>query len=142
MIVLDTNVVSELVRQNADERVERWVARQSKDDLAVTTLSYFEWQFGLSLMPPSRRRSDLRDLIEEFVESLGPQRVLPLDIQSASLAATFRAQRQKAGRPVAVADSLIAGIALRHRATLATRNIRDFDGADLDIIDPWQGGSA
>lgn len=140
MIILDTNVVSETMRRTPTPVVVDFLARRRSDDFALTALTLFELRFGVERLARSAERSRLTVIVDGYeAGALGP--VLPLDIPSADLAATYRASRQRNGRPVGVPDSLIAGIALHHGAALATRNIRDFEGSGLDLVDPWQAAS-
>ena len=136
MIVLDTNVVSETMRRRPSPAVIDFLSRQPSGVFAVTALTLFELRFGMEALQTSEKRLRLQIQIDELAAGVfGP--ILSLDPQGADHAAAFRAARQKAGRPVGIADALIAGIALRHGAALATRNVRDFDGSNIDLIDPW-----
>ncbi|GGE22181.1 ribonuclease VapC [Aureimonas endophytica] len=137
MIVLDTNIVSETMTRRPNPLVVDFLRQSEREVFAITTLTLFELRLGIEILPQSAERSRLWILFEGYeAGALGSP--LPLDPESAGLAAVFRAERRRKGRPTSVPDSLIAGIALRHGAALATRNIRDFEDSGLALIDPWQ----
>ncbi|MBX3481670.1 MAG: PIN domain-containing protein [Caulobacter sp.] len=137
MIVLDTNVVSELMKPRPDERVRDWLTQLGDEPLATTAVSIAEIEFGLRRLPPGRRRDDLQSRFETFAAALA---VLPLDDLAAREAGRFRAMRAAAGQSCPPSDMMIAGIAAVAAAALATRNIRDFEGLAVRIVDPWLGG--
>lgn len=137
MILVDTNVVSDMMRSRPDPRVSAWIDGLDPGNLALSAVTIFELRYGLSLLPTSAERRRLEDLLRR-IQAGWFGRVLPLDSAAALLAAEFRVLRRGRGRPVAVSDSLIAGIALGNRAQLATRNIKDFADAGLDLIDPFE----
>jgi toxin FitB len=141
VIVLDTHVVSQAMRISCDPRVWRFFEDNGAHGLAIAAVTLFEMRFGIDSLPPSAARRRLERLFERFERgSWGA--VVPLEAGGAAHAAAFRAKRRTPARPVGVPDSLIAGIALRHGAALATRNVRDFEDSGLDLIDPWRGASA
>jgi toxin FitB len=137
VIILDTNVLSALMRTIPDAAVLEWLDRQPADSVWITSITLFETRFGLALLPAGRRRQVLEaefdDLLKEDLEN----RVLDFDSAAATAAASLAAARQKSGRPVDMRDTQIAGIVLARRATLATRNIRHFVDLKISIIDPW-----
>jgi hypothetical protein len=137
LILLDTNVISALMRTHPDAIVVEWLDAERAPDIWTTTITVFEIQFGIGLLPAGRRRDALelaaRDLIERDLRG----RVLPFDVPAARAAAALGAARQRRGRTVDVRDTQIAGIALARRARLATRNVRDFADLDVDVVDPW-----
>jgi toxin FitB len=137
VIILDTNVLSELMRTSPEVSVVTWLDRQPGDSVWLTSVTVFEARFGLGLLPKGRRRSALeRAFARVLVEDLS-NRVLDLDSAAATAAADLAAARQRAGRVVDLRDTLIAGIALARRATIATRNVRHFDGLDVPVVSPW-----
>ncbi|WP_210248874.1 type II toxin-antitoxin system VapC family toxin [Aureimonas leprariae] len=138
--MLDTNVVSEAMRKSPNELVWAFFDRSLAQGLVITTVTLFEIRFGIGILRRSAECERLETLLERFVRG-DWGKVLPLDSESANQAARFRAARQKAGRPVGVPDSLIAGIALRHGAAFATRNVRDFEDSGLELVDPWQAST-
>lgn len=138
MIVLDTNVLSALMRTKPDAVVVDWLDRQPADSIWVTSITVFEARFGLALLPKGRRRSSLERAFDRVLTEDLSSRVLSLDEMAASTAAHLAAERQRAGRVVDLRDTLIAGIVLARRATIATRNTRHFEGLDVPVVDPWQ----
>lgn len=139
MIILDTNVLSALMQQRPDPAVIAWMDAQAADSVWITTITVFEARFGLELLPKSKRRQSLVDAFEALVEQDLEGRVLEIDSLSAASAATLAARRRKAGQPVDFRDTLIAGVALARRATIATRNIRHFADLTVPVVNPWQG---
>jgi predicted nucleic acid-binding protein len=138
VIVLDTNVLSEPVKQQPDEHVLAWLA--SVDDAAVTAVTVGELLTGVRALPVGRRREGLLHAIESMLRDFGSS-VLPYDETAARHYARLQESRRAAGRPLAVEDGMIAAICLAHRAPLATRNTGDFDGLGLELVDPWSGSS-
>lgn len=137
MIVLDTNVLSALMRQEANPLVVEWLDRQPSQSIWVTAVTVFEVHFGLELLEPGRRR---RQLESEFARALKEDfegRILPFEQSAASAAALIAAHRRGAGRPIEIRDVQIAGIVAARRATLATRNTRHFADLGVALIDPW-----
>lgn len=138
MIVLDTNVLSALMRTTPDPVVVAWLDRQPADSVWLTSITVFEARFGLALLPKGRRRLGLERAFDRVLTEDLSGRVLTLDATAAATAAQLAADRQRAGRIVDLRDTLIAGIAQARRATIATRNTRHFDGLDVPVVDPWQ----
>ena len=140
MIVLDTNVVSAMMRSDVDPLVVAWLDGQAAESIWTTTVTVFEIRFGLELLAPSRRR---RQLEEAFIRSIDEDfegRVLAFDDEAARAAAIRAASRQKAGKTIDFRDLEIAGIVASRRATLATRNTRHFEGLEIELVDPWKEG--
>jgi predicted nucleic acid-binding protein len=138
LIVLDTNVISELVRPDANASVLGWARGIAEINLATTAVNEAELRFGIARMAPGRRRSDLKHAIDKALDRRLLGRVLPLDRPAAVAFAEFVAARQAAGRPVKTADAMIAAIARAHGATLlATRDVDDFEGCGVPLFDPW-----
>ena len=138
MIVLDTNVLSALMRTKPEAVVVEWLDRQPADSVWVTSITVFEARFGLALLPKGRRRSGLERAFDRVLTEDLSSRVLPLDEMAAATAAQLAADRQRDGRLVDLRDTLIAGIAQARRATIATRNTRHFEGLDVPVVDPWR----
>ena len=137
MIILDTNVISALMRQDADPVVVGWLDRQPPESIWVTAVTVFEVHFGLELLTQGRRRRQLED---EFVRALDEDfqgRILPFEQSAARAAALIAARRRQGGRPIEIRDAQIAGIATARRATLVTRNTRHFAGLGITLVDPW-----
>ena len=139
MIVLDTNVISALMRQEADPVVVGWLDRQPPEDVWTTAVSVFEVLFGLELLAAGRRRRRLEDAFTRALEADFEGRVLPFEQTAARQAALIAARQRRAGRPVEIRDVQIAGIVAARRAVLATRNTRHFAGLGITLIDPWVG---
>jgi len=137
VIVLDTNVLSALMRTKPEPVVVEWLDRQPADSVWLTSITVFEARFGLALLPKGRRRTGLERAFDRVLTEDLSSRVLTLDEMAAATAAQLAADRQRAGRIVDLRDTLIAGIAQARRATIATRNTRHFDGLDVPIVDPW-----
>jgi len=137
VIVLDTNVLSALMRTSPEARIVEWLDRQPADSVWLTSITVFEARFGLALLPKGRRRSGLERAFERLLSEDLSNRVLALDEMAALTAAQLAADRQRSGRAVDLRDTLIAGIAQARRATIATRNTRHLEGLDVPVVDPW-----
>ena len=137
MIILDTNVLSALMRKAPEASVVAWLDRQPAESVWITSVTLFETRLGLALLPRGRRRQILESAFGRLLEEDLDNRVLDFDRIAATEAATLAAERQRAGRPVDVRDTLIAGIALARRALLATRNVRHFQDLRVPAVDPW-----
>jgi toxin FitB len=138
MIVLDTNVLSELMRPAPSEAVLRWMAVHPATSLFTTTVTQAEILFGLALMPEGRRRADLLMAAEQMFAEDFAGRVLAFDAPSAVAFAAIAANRRQKGRPTGTFDAQIAAITSSHGAALATRNVADFLDCGITIIDPWE----
>lgn len=137
MIILDTNVVSEFLRAAPEPVVLAWLNRQPEESIWTTSITIFEIRMGLELMPAGRRRRGLEAEFSEVLREELNNRVLAFDQAAGNFAGEAAAKRRGVGRPIEIRDAQIAGIALARKATLATRNGRDFDGLSLTLIDPW-----
>ena len=138
MIILDTNVLSALMRQAPDLPVVHWLDDQQADSVWITSVTLFEARFGLAVLPKGKRRQALEAAFARLLSEDLENRVLAFDTAAATESASLAAERQKAGRPVDFRDTQIAGIALSRRATLATRNTRHFQDLRVPVVDPWQ----
>ncbi len=139
MIILDTNVLSALMRQLPEAPVVAWLDRQPAESVWITSITLFEARLGLALLPKGRRQQTLEAAFGRLLEEDLENRILDFDSAAATEAASLAAARQKAGRPVDMRDTQTAGIALARRATLATRNVRHFQDLNVPVVDPWQG---
>ncbi len=137
MIVLDTNVVSELMRDSPDQVVVDWFDAQHTNSLSITTITQAEILTGIELLPGGRRKNNLFELANYFFTSIFIGRVLVFNSIAASAYAEIFAQRQAIGRPIGQSDCQIAAIARSYEAAVATRNITDFEGVGVELIDPW-----
>jgi predicted nucleic acid-binding protein len=138
VIILDTNVLSALMRTSPDSAVVSWLDRQPADSIWITSITLFEARFGLALLPRGSKRTGLERAFDKVIEEDLANRVLDLDSMAAAAAAALAADRQRAGRPVDLRDTLIAGIAQARRATIATRNTKHFEGLDVPVVNPWE----
>ena len=141
MIILDTNVLSALMRNTPEAPVVAWLDGQPAESVWITSITLFEARLGLALLPNGRRRKALEAAFARLLDEDLENRVLDFDRAAATEAASLAAGRQKAGRPVDMRDTQIAGIALARRATLATRNLRHFQGLKVPVVDPWNSGT-
>lgn len=138
MIVLDTNVLSELVRSEPDEGVVRWLDSCDATAVATTSITAAEMLYGVARLPAGRRKKQLSEAVRGLIEEDLDDHVEPFDAAAASHYATLVSDRETAGHPIGVADAQIAAICRKLGATLATRNIRDFENTGVDLLDPWQ----
>jgi toxin FitB len=137
MIVLDTNVLSELMRKQPEERVMRWIDDQDTGGLAITSITVAELLYGVARLADGVRKNELDAAVRALVRDDFAGRVLPFDTAAAEHYADLVAERERRGRPVSNADGQIAAICSHHGATLATRNVRDFDTTGIGVLDPW-----
>ena len=137
MIILDTNVLSELMREGPRPAVVDWVNGYEWTEVFSTTVSEAEIRYGVALMAPGERRTRIEDAARRLFGVLFSERVLPFDGQAARAYATIAARRRTAGRPISALDCQIAAIAQSRGAVLATRNTKDFEGVELNLVDPW-----
>ena len=139
MVVLDTNVVSELMRPAPDPTVEAWVTERAAATLFFSVVGEAELRYGVAVMPAGRRRDALASEIEAMLREDFAGRILPFDSEAARTYAGIVAARRATGRPVSQADCQIAAIARSRGMAVATRNGRDFVDMEIDIVDPWTG---
>lgn len=137
MLIVDTNVISELMRHAPDEGVARWFEEQPLERLAITAVTVAEILYGLDLMPDSRRKSDLSGRFATVLIRAFPNDVLPFDQAAAVAYARIWGDRDRTGRPIGVNDAIIAGIAEAQGAAIATRNVADFDNCGITVLNPW-----
>lgn len=137
MILLDTNVVSALMQRNPDPAVVGWLDGQPAESVWTTSITVFEVRTGLELLAPGRRRRALEGAFDLLLTVELAGRVQSFDQAAALAAGSIAADRQRAGRSVEVRDVQIAGIASARKATLATRNLRHFEGLPVALVDPW-----
>jgi predicted nucleic acid-binding protein len=138
LILLDTNLISELMRPRPDPGVLHWVAAQPVSEMAIATISVMEIRFGIALLPRSRRRTDLETRFRQFLVQAFAGRVLVFDQPAADACAEIRAHRRQLGNPMTIEDSMIAAIARVHGAPVATRDVGGFEGCGLSLVNPWQ----
>jgi toxin FitB len=137
VILLDTNVVSELMRPAPAPEVENWLGAQPAAFLFISAVTEAELRFGVALLPAGARRERLAEAMEDMLAADFAGRILPFDSAAASSYARIASDRRRAGRPIGQFDTQIAAIARARNAALATRNVGDFDGCGIRLINPW-----
>lgn len=137
MVILDTNVLSELMSGRPNTAVMAWANNQRRDQLVTTAINVMELHSGIQLLPAGRRRAELAERLDLALDQLMDGRVVNFDRKAAIAAAQWYAKCRAAGRKTGVRDTQIAGIALARRIPIATRNIAHFEGLSVRVIDPW-----
>ena len=137
MFLLDTNVVSELLRSSPEPVVETWVGNRRATDLYFSAIGEAELRYGVAILPAGRRQTALASAIEAILREDFVDRILPFDSGAAREYADIAAARRSAGRPIAPADCQIAAIARCRGIAIATRNVRDFGEVGIEVVDPW-----
>ena len=138
MILLDTNVLSALMRPAIVLAVAAFIREQAPEELFTVSICEVEIRYGIARLPAGRRRDELHTSFRTFITLGFAGRFLSFDSACAEGYATVRASSEAAGLPISIPDALIAGTALAHGAAVATRNVGDFAGCGLIVIDPWQ----
>ena len=141
MIVLDTNVLSELLRARPADNVRRWTQTQPSKTLFTTSVCEAEIRYGVALLPKGRRRVDLSQAADALFDRKLAGRILAFDSSAARVYVDIVAARRSMGRPISQTDAQIAAIAASHGASVATRNVVDFADCGVAVIDPWSGVS-
>lgn len=136
MILLDTDMLSGLMRPQPEAAVVAWLDRQPRISVWITAITVLEIRFGIALMPPGSRRTRLEGAFDRAIEKI-EGRIVSFDAPAAEEAANLMAERRRQGRPIELRDTMIAGVAIAQRATLATRNIRHFADLPVAVVDPW-----
>jgi toxin FitB len=137
MILIDTNVASELMRAAPAQAVLAWFSRHPVEELYLSAVSEAELRTGAAILPVGQRRDRLVAAVDAMIVQDFANRVLSFDSMAARSYADIAALRRSAGRPIMEADCQIAAIARAHGASVATRNVVDFDGCGIDVINPW-----
>jgi predicted nucleic acid-binding protein len=138
MIILDTNVVSELLRPQPAPQVESWLAAQDGATVFFTSIGEAELRHGVAILAKGRRRTLLGEAISAILDEDFRDRVLPFDREAAVAYAEISAERRASGHPISQFDCQIAAIARARGAAVATRNIGDYEGCRIILIDPWR----
>ncbi len=138
MIVLDTNVVSEVLRPAPEPRVLRWLARQARRSLFTTTVTRGEILYGIRLLPDGQRRRRLWEAARAIFDEDLVGQVLSFDSDAADAFADIAVVRREAGKPISQLDAMIAAMTRSRGASLATRNVRDFEGCGIEVVNPWK----
>lgn len=137
MLMLDTNMLSEIMRPEPDRKIADWIVRQPSDELFTATVCQAEILSGLAIMPNGRRRADLEEAARAMFADDFEGRILPFDAEAASGYAEVFAARRKVGRPSGTVDLMLAAIARVRGASVVTRNVADFEGVGVAIVNPW-----
>lgn len=134
MIIIDTNIISEMMRDSPDERVAAWIERVGR--LHTTAITLAEIDYGIARLPEGLRRERLAAAAAVVFADFDDV-ILPFDTRAARRYGGIVADRESAGRPIATADAQIAAICASRQATLATRNTADFEATDISLLNPW-----
>ena len=137
MTILDTNVLSEVMRPFPSTRVLRWMAAQPAGELFTTTITQAEILYGLELLPKGKRRTAFESAVEAMFDEDFAGRILPFDGAAAHMFAKIAAARRTLGRPITQFDAQVAAIARSRGAAVATRNTSDFDNCGVTVVNPW-----
>jgi len=137
VLVLDTNVLSELMRSAPTRAVVEWLDTQPPESLFTTTVTQAEILFGIELLAQGERRRGLAAAVDAMFAEDFCDRILPFDCVAAVAFASIAADRRRAGKPIAQLDAQIAAIARSRGAAVATRNVSDFIGCGVELVDPW-----
>ena len=140
--LLDTNLLSELLRSSPSLAVMAWFAEQAPESLFVSAITQAEMTLGARLLPPGKRRKALEDALSAMFEEDFAGRILPFDSETVAAYVEIVCDRREIGRPISQFDAQIAAIARRAGAKLATRNIPDFESCGVTLVDPWSGPTA
>jgi toxin FitB len=138
VIVLDTNVVSEPMRRDADPAVQAWLDRQAAETLYLTAINLSELLLGVELLPAGKRKRNLAEGLEKLLGELFGPRILPFDQEAAAIYAHIISRAQAKGVAIGVADGQIAAIAAAHGFAVATRDTIPFKAAGVSVINPWR----
>ncbi len=137
MIILDTNVISEVIKPDPSVAVTGWLARERPSDIFTTTITQAELLYGIELLPRGRHRSTLEAAITKILREVLLDRILPFDSDAAVAYSRIAASRRAMGRPISEPDAQIAAIAHSRGAALATRNTSDFEHCGIKVLNPW-----
>lgn len=138
MIILDTNPLSALIQRRPDTTAINWLDKQPAEAIWICSITLFETRYGLNLLAEGDRRSMLIARFDEIPQTDLANRILVFDVRAATKAAELAATRKKQVRPIDMRDTFIAGIAMAHGATLATRNTRHFEDLPSPLVNPWE----
>lgn len=139
MIILDTNIISEIMRPQPEVLVVQWLDQQETSHLYLTSITLAEIRYGLGIMQDGKHKQRLSNQFEAYVDKTFEGRILDFTSESATQYANIMSHRKKAGLPMSIADGQIAAIANEHHFSIATRNTKDFEECGLQIINPFIG---
>lgn len=138
MVILDTNVISELMKKSADARVQSWLDNIPIHQVYMSAITKAEIEYGVSILPKGKKRKRIEEAVSAVLTLFSGQ-ILSFTAESATLFARLKSKRKRIGRPISYADAQIASIACQHNYQLATRNTMDFEEIDgLKLINPWK----
>lgn len=137
MIVLDTNIISEMMKSIPDPKILSWIDKQEISELFITTVTIAEISYGIDVLPEGKRREALEEAFNKTLEQAFCHRVLSFDQESAYLYGKIMGKRKLQGRPLSILDGQIAAIACFHDFSIVTRNERDFIGCNINVINPF-----
>jgi len=135
--ILDTNILRELYVPTPNEKFKHWFTRQEQESFHITTFNIAEIRYGVEKLPPGKKRHDIEIWLNNILLPNFNGRILTFDIKSAQAWGVMTAHNTKTGRPRPHMDSLLASIAIAHDMILVTRNIKDFSGLDIELINPF-----
>jgi len=138
MIVLDTNVLSELMKPQGSKEVKAWVKAQPRHNLFITTITQAEVLYGIAILPVGTRRQLLQDTTQAMLREDFLDKILSFDSESAHYFAIIASHRRGQGKPISQFDAQIAAVCRTHQAILATRNINDFTDCQIELVNPWR----
>ena len=138
MILLDTNVISEVLRPVPEPSVLDWLGNQPRASLFTTTVTRGEILYGIRLLSDGKRRRGLWDAAKKIFDEDFADQLLSFDSDAADMYAEIAASRRAAGKPISQFDAMIVAMARSRGASLATRNVKDFEGCGVDVINPWK----
>lgn len=141
MIILDTNIISEIMKLEPSDSVMSWLNKQETIKLFITTITIAEISYGLNILPKGKRRATLEEAFDNAISDAFRHQILPFDESSAHMYGKMMGLKKKLGHPVSVPDGQIASIARVNDAIVATRNIRDFTDCGLELINPFSKSS-
>ena len=137
MMLLDTNIISELMKPTPNHQVIHWINQQNTKQLFVSSITLAEISLGIAILPNGARKESLVTNFQRFINVGFDNRILSFDASCSEFFAQIMLKRKQMGRPTSFQDGLIAAIAVRHRLSIVTRNVKDFDGVNLSIINPF-----
>ncbi len=137
MIILDTNILSEMMRPQPNQQVIQWLNQQPSTELFISSISIAEIEYGLYIMPQGKRKQQLQVRFNQFIERAFQYRVVNFDDKAAKIYGKVMGEGRRNGHPMSVPDGQIAAMALSHQAMIATRNTKDFDTCGAVLINPF-----
>jgi hypothetical protein len=139
MFILDTNVLSELLKLEPEPSVLAWLESQPRSQVFTTAITEAEIAYGVALLPKSLHRQKLQDAAQAIFDEEFADKVLPFDSRAARTYGDIAVSRRAAGRPISQLDAMIAGIVQAHQGRLVTRNVKDFVDCEINVVNPWDG---